>query len=105
MTVAGALIREARKKAGISQAALGDRLGVAGSAIGRWERDEVDPGFDSVLRTVRATGLDLTLALTPSDDHDLTLIRRTLSQTPEGRLEEMVTAVRALDRMAAASRG
>lgn len=103
--MAGTLIREARKRAGLSQAALGHRLGVPGSAIGRWERGEVDPGFDSVLRTVRATGLDLTMALTSSDDHDVTLIRRTLSQTPQSRLEEMVTAVRALDRMAAASRG
>ena len=61
--------------------------------------------METVAELVRAAGFDLDLAIVPGDDHDLTLIRRSLARTPADRLAELVAAVRALDRMAAAARG
>jgi transcriptional regulator with XRE-family HTH domain len=96
------LIREARLRAGLSQAELGERAGKAASAISRWERGGSRPSFETLRQVIRAAGFELTVGLAPGDEHDLTLIRRSLRLTPAARLAEMVGAVRALDSMAAA---
>ena len=97
------LLREARLRSGLTQGELGRRAGKSASAIGRWERGDVRPSFETLRSLIRATGLELTVALTPADDHDLALIRRCLAQTPSERLAEMVDAVRAVDAMARAA--
>ena len=98
--ISGDLIRQARLRAGLSQTELAQRAGKAISAIGRWERGEVRPPLETVVELVRAAGFDLDLAIVPTDDHDLTLIHRSLDRTPAARLAELGQAVRALDRMA-----
>ena len=55
--VSGDLLREARLRAGLSQAELARRAGKARSAIGRWERGEVLPSFETLRELVRACGL------------------------------------------------
>ncbi len=100
------LIREARLRAGLSQAGLAARAGKRASAIGRWERGEVEPSLETVVQLIRAAGLELAFSLTPADPHDRVLIRRSLGQEPPERLADMVDAVRTLDEMAAvAGRG
>jgi len=94
------LIREARRRAGLTQSELGARSGRAGSAISRWERREVEPSLATLRELVNAAGYELVIGLAPSDDHDLGLVRRSLRQDPADRLAEMVAAVRALDQMA-----
>jgi transcriptional regulator with XRE-family HTH domain len=101
--VAATLIREARLRAGLTQAELAERADTAPSAIGRWERGEVRPSLETVKGLCRAAGYDLTLGLTPTDSHDRTLIRACLERTPAQRLSDMLTAVRALERMASAA--
>ena len=96
------LLREARRRAGLSQAELGERAGKAASAISRWERAGTEPSLETLRGLIRAAGFDLVIGLAPADDHDLALIRRSLARTPEERLAEMVGAVRALESMAAA---
>ena len=96
------LLKEARRRAGLSQSELGERAGKAPSAISRWERAGSEPSLETLRALIRAAGFDLMIGLVPADDHDLALIRRSLGRSPEQRLAEMVEAVRALASMAAA---
>ena len=102
MALSHHLLREARLRAGLTQTELGERAGKAASAISRWERAGAQPSLETLRELVRAAGFELTAALAPSDEHDLTLIRRSLRQTPQARLAEMVQAVRALESMTSA---
>ena len=102
--VSAQLLREARLRAGLTQAELAARAGVAASAIGRWERGEAGPSLERIVALVRAAGFDLTFSITPSDPHDRVLIRRSLRQSPPERLAELVGAVRQLDEMVVAAR-
>ena len=93
------LIREARKRAGLTQAELARRLGTHQPVIARWETGRTNPDFVTVQRATRAAGFEISVTLTPVDDHDLTLIRRELKLKPHERLAHMVSAATALARM------
>lgn len=103
--VSGILLREARLRAGLSQAELARRAGKARSAIGRWERGEVQPSFETLRELVRACGLDIGYGLYAYDDHDAGLIRESLRLTPVQRLRTGVRAANTLHRMAATAAG
>lgn len=96
------LIVEARRRAGLTQRELADRLGTHQSVIARWETGRTRPDFDTVVEAIRACGLELEIALSPADDHDLTLIRREARFLPHQRLEHMVEVVRSLGEMTTA---
>jgi len=98
------LIVEARKRAGLTQAELARRLETHQSVVARWERGRTNPDFVTVQRAIRAAGFELSVSITPLDDHDLALIRRELSLEPHERLSAMVSAVNALADMEAATR-
>lgn len=59
----GAVIREARLRAGLSQADLATRIGRDRTQIARWERDAVSPSFDVVVQIAAVCGFDLSLDL------------------------------------------
>ena len=99
--VSGDLLREARLRAGLSQAELARRAGKARSAIGRWERGEVLPSFETLRELVRACGLELGYGLYKYDDHDAELVRRRLRSTPAERLQTTVSIGNAVYRAAA----
>lgn len=61
----GELIRSARLRAGLSQAELAQRLGMASSSIARWETDTVEPGFSTLRRVLQACGFDIPPVLVP----------------------------------------
>jgi transcriptional regulator with XRE-family HTH domain len=85
-------MRGARTRAGLSQAALAERLGTPRSQIARWEADEVDPGFATVRRLLQACGFDLSMALiayAPDEARDESL-RALQRLTPQERLERML---------------
>lgn len=103
--ISGRLIREARLRAGMTQADLARQAGKATSMIGRWERGDVKPSLETTVELVRATGLELAFTITESDDHDLALIRRSLRQGFPERLAELTSTVRAFDAMATAAHG
>lgn len=103
--ISGRLLREARLRAGLTQVELARRAGKAPSAIGRWERGEVEPSLETLASLVRAAELELTLGLAAADEHDLALIRRCLAQTPAQRLDDLVQAVRSFKAMTAAAAG
>lgn len=84
----GGLIREARRSAGLSQAALASRLGTTQSAIARLERDAASPRVETVERALRACGRRLELSARPwSGSIDETLVARMLRMPAGERIK------------------
>lgn len=79
------LIREARKRAGLTQRELAERAGTTQSAIARIETGRSTPTLDTVLRMLRLCGLDLDIMLVERDDSDWAQARRLSSLTPAER--------------------
>ena len=84
----GQLLREARRRHGVSQARLAARAGTTQSAISRVERDQVSPSVDTLRSLLYLLGEDLKLGASERDSGvDRTLIRERLRLAPEERLE------------------
>jgi transcriptional regulator with XRE-family HTH domain len=60
-SVAGALLREARVRAGLSQAELARRAGVSRSVLSVYESGRREPGSEALSRILAATGFQLGL--------------------------------------------
>lgn len=105
--ISGDLLVEARRRAGLSQAELARRSGVAQSLIGRYERYEVTPSIERLRSLVGACGLELTFRLAKADpsDHDAVLIERELRRTPAERLARGLSAGRTRRAMADRAHG
>ena len=73
MTI-GEIIQLARKKAGITQKELGERLGVSGSMIGQWENDLRKPKSETLEKISDALGKSF-------DDAALFLIEKSSAET------------------------
>jgi transcriptional regulator with XRE-family HTH domain len=99
---ARALIIEARRRAGLTQKGLADRMGTHQPVVARWETGKTKPTVATVENVLRACGFHLSVALTPADDHDDALIARELSLDPHERLASMVRAINTFDAMAGA---
>ena len=95
-----ALFREARRRAGLTQAELARRVGTSQPAIARYERARAMPDLDTLHRIVEACGLDLRLELAEPDPQRAAAQRSALERTPEERLQantrqvELVHALR-----------
>ncbi|MBA3251676.1 MAG: helix-turn-helix transcriptional regulator [Geodermatophilaceae bacterium] len=98
-SMGGDLIREARKRAALTQRELAERAGTTQSAIARLESGRVDPGFERVRTLMRLCGFNLLVALDPWDDSDLAQAIRLLEMSPEQRLEYMVRAANLLSEL------
>lgn len=90
------LIREARRRAGLTQQQLAERASTTQSAVARWETGGTAPDFATVLRLVRLCGLDLEVSIIDQDDSDLAQARRLEALTPGQRLERGVATARQL---------
>ncbi|MCA1712723.1 MAG: helix-turn-helix domain-containing protein [Actinobacteria bacterium] len=82
------LVREARRRAGLTQRELAERAGTTQSAIARLESGKTSPSFDTVRRLLRLCGFNLLVALDPYDDSDLAQAKARLSRSPDERLRE-----------------
>jgi len=87
-------VREARKRAGLTQAQLAERAGTTQSAIARIERGGVAPTFERIVDLVRACGFDLDVHLVPYDDSDWSVATWALQRTPSERVSGNINAVR-----------
>ncbi len=67
MRSSGSLLREARLRAGLSQGALGERVGKDRAQIARWERGGNTPSFETLRRLLQACGFDVSSQLIPYD--------------------------------------
>ena len=81
------LVREARRRAGLTQRELAERAGTTQSAIARLESGKTAPSFESVVALVRAAGLDLEVALVEADDADQWQADALRGLTPQQRLD------------------
>lgn len=84
----GELLRDARRRHGLSQRRLAVRAGTTQSAISRIERDRVSPSVENLRELLRLVGDDLVLRVEPRDAGiDRTLNQGNLRLTPEERVE------------------
>jgi transcriptional regulator with XRE-family HTH domain len=83
----GDLIREARRRAGFTQAELAKKASTAQPAIARWESGRTAISLDDVRRLVRLCGFDLEVMLLPRDDSDMAQAARLAKLTGQQRLD------------------
>lgn len=88
----GALVRDARRRAGLSQRALAARAGTSQSVVARVEGSLTDPSGETLRRLLAAAGVEIRCELAPvpvADTHMLADVERILALTPEERLLEV----------------
>ena len=90
----GILVREARRRAGLTQAELALRVGTTQSAIARVERGRTEPSVQRVREIVRASGLELEVRLAPRDDSDWSVARANLVLDADERVRQHQAALR-----------
>ena len=92
MTVAGQLLRSARRRHGLTQRQLADRARTSQAAISRIERGVVSPTVETLASLLDLMGEELELAGTPIDyGHDRSLIRVNLAASVERRVERQAS--------------
>ncbi len=88
------IVREARRRAGITQAELAERAGVPKSTVGRIESGARTPSTEMVERLVRATGLNVSVSLSDPDPGTDSMFERTLRRSPAERLADATRVAR-----------
>ena len=83
----GELLRETRRKHGLTQQQLAARARTSQAAISRIERDLVSPSIATLATLLDLMGEELELSAKEIDyGHDRTLFHKTLAMTPTARL-------------------
>ena len=101
--ISGDLLREARLRAGLTQAELGRRVRRPQSQIARWERGDVKPSLETLRELVRACGLELWFRLANYDDSYVVDVDDALALSPDERVAHALhRAETTLELMAAA---
>lgn len=95
------LLREARLRAGLTQAELGRAAGRSQSAIARWENGHVEPSLETLRDLIRACGLELTFRLANYDDSYDPFINELLDKTPGERVADAIARERVFSRIRA----
>jgi transcriptional regulator with XRE-family HTH domain len=95
-TMGGDLIREARRRAGLTQAELAASAGTSQSGIARWESGRTAVSLDDVIRLVRLCGFDLELMLMPRDDSDMAQATRLAKLSGQARIDRHARLARQL---------
>jgi len=85
------LIREARLRAGLTQADLSQRSGTQRSVIARWEQGAVSPSIDNLLEIIQACGFELPLMLVPRDASVDERLGKNRMLSPERRAQRLLT--------------
>jgi transcriptional regulator with XRE-family HTH domain len=88
-----ALIREARLRAGLTQAELAERTGRDRSVVARWEQGVVAPSVETLTELIRACGFDLPLELVPYDLSGVDRLKKNAMLSPERRVARLLSAV------------
>jgi transcriptional regulator with XRE-family HTH domain len=90
----GTIVREARRRAGLTQAELAERTGTTQPAIARLETGDTEPSFRRVVDALRACGLELVPLLREADESDWSVAAGNLRLTPSERVANHQRAVR-----------
>jgi len=89
----GQFVREARRRAGLTQRQLALRAGVSQPTIARIESGEVAASLERVVALVRAAGYDLDIHVVPLDEDVAAMAERNLGRTPDERLDGLLAAL------------
>jgi transcriptional regulator with XRE-family HTH domain len=95
------LVRNARKSAGLTQAELAERAGVAQSVIARLERGGGNPTFETLERVLHAAGHRLELHAVEQGlvTVDESLIRQQLALSPAERVRSLGEQMAGMQRL------
>lgn len=86
-------MREARRRAALTQSQLAARAGTTQSAVARLESGRTSPSFDTVVRLVRLCGFRLDVALEAYDDTDVAQAEALLRLSVDERVDHVLSAV------------
>jgi transcriptional regulator with XRE-family HTH domain len=98
------LVREARRRAGLTQTELAERAGTTQSAIARLERGVGRPTMERISELVEACGLELQVRLVPSDTHDWSMVEQNVALGTEERVMRALASIRSAEEVRAAGR-
>lgn len=97
---AGQLLRETRKRHGLTQRQLATRARTSQAAISRIERDVVSPSVNTLAELLWMMNEELVLQAAPLDwGFDLDVLKVNLALSPEERIRRGVERARRTDRM------
>lgn len=96
------LVREARRRAGLTQTELAERAGTTQPAIARLERGIGSPSLARISELVEACGFEVQVRLVPMDDHDRSMATHNATLGPDQRLANALGAIRFADALRAA---
>jgi transcriptional regulator with XRE-family HTH domain len=88
------LLREARRRAGLTQRELADQLGTTQSSIARLESGVVSPTFATLRSAIEACGFEIRVGLGEPDPETDTLFDQTLALTPSERIRQAMRVTR-----------
>lgn len=88
MEMSGKLLRDLRRRHGLSQSRLARRAHTTQAVVSRIERGESSPTVDTLRRLLAAMGWELDVELRRShwQDHDPSALREFGARTPQQRL-------------------
>ena len=95
--VIGALLKQARKDAGLTQKQLGEKCGMADSAIRKYESGRVVPKLDTLQKLATALGQDVSMFL-PTKGEDASEYSRLEPYLTEDQKEELASLDQELQR-------
>jgi transcriptional regulator with XRE-family HTH domain len=102
----GQLVREARRRHGVTQQQLAARARTSQAAISRIERDVVSPSVATLSTLLDLLGEELELTAREIDyGHDRTLLRRNLAMSVSERLDHGVAFANFVRRNVGAAHG
>jgi hypothetical protein len=102
--VLGRVLRDARRRAGVSQGQLAIRTGIAAPSISRIENGRESPSFERFASCMEALGFEPRVDLRPlgGSEADPTHLAAEARMTPSQRLESLFEWMRFGDRLARA---
>lgn len=96
----GAKIRENRQRLGMSQQALGEKLGLTSVAISKWERGQSQPDIPTLSKLADIFGLTLDELCgrppTPPTDTNMTVLTRAFGRLTREEQDKFLAVGRAL---------
>jgi transcriptional regulator with XRE-family HTH domain len=102
---AGTLLREARRRHGVTQAQLAARARTSQAAISRIERGLVSPSVGTLATLLDLLGEELELSARPLDyGHDRTLVQENLKYSPDARIARQASWARGIRELQRAPR-
>lgn len=98
------LVREARRRAQLTQQELAEKAGTTQSSIARLESGRTRPAFDDVLRLVRLCGFDVDLRVVERESSEWMQAQDLLKRTPGERLDQALKVTRQVEELRKAAR-